>query len=362
MYVLSRVKSFFWVSVGTCLLLVLSFQVFSQGPQVFYKVWKAGDPATDQSTTKDPNNNNQPCHSGLWGWQGGGNNVRDDDFAAMVKPGVESGIYHFYSFSQCFGGGMFDELNALKGTHSGTSASLHNQLASYPLAKFDMVLQQLSYTGNGFDFTFAFERSMLLPGLASQKMATYAAANDPWGPNPNPFPERKGETQNSEQPVYFSSGAGATAVPLAPRRSNALAFLWSGEPNLIDQAQTAQMILYLRLLGYPISSIYVFYGLGMLPVANPVVTAFGPALNAAFYNDHIRQASSVILGVYFATKYALPAAQRPTYIVFFANDHGFNTCNNNGAAAPRQGGTGIPADTGASNGVGGGYSTSPPSE
>lgn len=353
---MARLRPLFALGGSASALLALSFQLFSQAPPA-YKVWTAGDKATDQGTTVDPNTN-MPCHSGVVGWNGG--NVRDDAFADMVKPGIDKYIYLFTSFSQCFGDGMFDELAALKGMQSGVSASLHNQLSNYPLATFVKETNTLVYTGNGFDFTFAFNRSMLLPGLGSQKMALFSATNDPWGPSGVTFPIRVGEKQGAEQPVYFASAAAAMTKPLSPRAKNAVVFLWSGQPNLIDQAQIAQMIQYLQMIGYPASSIYAFYGFGMLPLNNPVVLAFGAGRPAAFFNDHLRQANSAILAVYFATKFALPAADLPTYVAFFANDHGFNTCVNNGAATPRIGGDGIPLDMGDPNGVGGGYSTSPP--
>jgi len=339
-------------AVGLFLLGALAVQLTSQAPKKYYIRWQAGARNVDQSTEQVPQ------HSGLWSWKGT-DNVRDDDFANIVKPYLARGAYFFYSFSQCFGGGMFDELSGLGGLQSGISASTYNQKARYPST--GQVGGVFMYTGNGYDFTFAFLRSLLLPNLASERIAAFASANDPWGTNPNPFPPRKGETQNTETPVYFAQSAilaglaftepAEQSAPLAPQQKP-LALLWSGEPNQIDRDQTALMVRYLRLLGYPIDRIYVMYGQGQVAPNNPVAIAFanqfGALPNAAFMADHLRMATKKQLSAFLQSKFPNPDPQKisPAYVVFFANDHGFNTAFAGGAAVPRDGGSGVPADAG----------------
>ena len=355
-----RFRSLLFTAVAVCALFTLSIQLFSQAPPKFYVRWKAGLANVDQSTDAVAQ------HSGLWSWQGK-DNVRDDDFAKLVGPILATNVYFFYSFSQCYGGGMFDELSRLTGSQSGVSASRYNEKASYPLSKLDANTNRVVYTGNGYDFTYSFLRSMLMPWLASEKMASFSAADDPWGQNPNPIPGRMGETKGTEQPIYFaqteifittdSTGAAVVAqpagqaaqpyeetVPLAPQK-NGIAFLWSGQPNLIDQAQTALMIRYLRLLGYPIGRIYVLYGQGKVAPGNPVAQAFaanGVLPNNAFLTDHIRQALKKELSLMLLTV----GMKGANYVAFFSTDHGYNTALDAGGAAPREGAGGVPGDAG----------------
>jgi hypothetical protein len=372
----NRLRPFLVAGVSVGALLVLAFDLSSQIP-LPYLVWTAGNPATDQSTTVNPMDPKKgPCHSGLASWMGAGD-VLDTQFASLMAPYVQNGVYLFTAFMECFGDGMFDELNALGGMQSGVSAALHDQLATYPLAVYNKAANKVKYTGNGpnpgvyggGDFVYAFNRSMLLPVVASENMALWAATNDPWGQSAATYPVRMGETQFEEQPVYFFSKAAAMTQPLAPRPENALVFLWSGIPNLIDQAQVAQMIQYLRLLGYPPSSIYAFYGFGSLPKTNPIVTAFGNQ-TANFLKDHIRQANSTQLDLFFNLKVNKNFIfnRNPAYIAFFATDHGLNTCANPMVAAKIQVGNPIPpipVDEGTypsgTGGVGGDDSSDPPS-
>jgi len=106
------------------------------------KRWEAMEVEVDQSVDPVPQN------SGL----AGVNDVLlDHQLAEIVKPFVVNRKVKFiWVFSQCFGAGMFDELNALGGTQSGVSASHYDQCSKY---------QILRPQGNGVNFSTALYRS-----------------------------------------------------------------------------------------------------------------------------------------------------------------------------------------------------------
>ena len=74
----------------------------------WYRPWVAGG-AGDQSVAVPVQN------SGLVGWRGLAiNQVQDTDLANIARPAVQmQRVPAVWVFGQCFGGGMFDELNAL---------------------------------------------------------------------------------------------------------------------------------------------------------------------------------------------------------------------------------------------------------
>jgi hypothetical protein len=288
------------------------------GQVKYYKQWKAGDPMTDQSTTKDPANGNAPFHSGLVGWAN--QNVQDDMFAMLVLNGVNNDPVYantrfLWVFSQCYGGGMFDDLNRLASPQSGVSASLFNQTSRYPLALPN---------GNGFDFVYSYLLAMKNPNISSGNLATLAAKFDPWGLNPNPIPARGAEAQNTETPTYFSNMPPNTdRIPLAPQFLP-FVILWSGQPNTVDRDQTLQMVKQLKALGYQSGQIVLLFGSGKIDPMDPLAMYLA---GNGFVPQQFRQANprqlNTVLQKFFPKN---PNQQFFTnFIFFFANDHGFNT-------------------------------------
>jgi hypothetical protein len=342
--------------LATLLLLIVTHLAAQRPP--WYNRWRVGAPDGDQK--REPMAQN----SGLWSYKGL-DNIRDDQLAALVRQYRDKAVF-MWVFTQCFGAGMFDDLLSTGGAHVGMSASGYKQTARYPRPG-----------GNGYDFAVAFIRSLLQPSTAAQRLALFAAANDPFAGNPQPFPPRRGETPGLEQPWYFNSSdiivastadtsqyarafedarvaatalQGLDAVPVAPQAKKA-AILWSGQPRMTDGRQIAALITILRLLGYRPSDMFVLYGRGRLRAVAKPATPTTPAipvhpiiqamLNAGYtrpmINDYLRVASKRQYEMIVTSRFQNMPAD-PNYMFFFANDHGFNTAINNGGAAPREGG------------------------
>ena len=270
----------------------------------------------------DQNSANTKEHSGLvtWNYKKPGDEIQDTAFANMFKPLVQGGVPFLWVFSQCFGGGMFDELNVLGGVQSGISASSYRQRAIYQLPL---------PLGNGVNFSTAYIQAIRNNITTAEPMASKAADNDPWGPSPGPTPPRDLEIQNSEQPVYFTIGAGADALKLSDYKDNGVAILWSGEPDeVLDGAETSRLILELIRLKYKPTNIWVLYGSGKYSKGTDFV---GIAVNNNLPATQLRAATRKQLQA-VANKIVM---NNNNFVFFFANDHGWN--NARGGAVPRAG-------------------------
>jgi len=280
-----------------------------------YKMWVANG-AYDQNSAATGE------HSGLVTWDGGANGwIQDTDFAgaALFKPLVkDDGIPFVWVFSQCFGGGMFDELNGLGGTQSGVSASNFPQPAIYQLP---MPL------GNGANFSTAYILAIRDGITVAQPMALAAADDDPWGPSRNPDPPRDEFEKDLEQPIYFTTGAAADALDLKGHSKNGAVILWSGRPDIsLDGAEISRLIIEFVSLGYNQNNIWVLYGSGKYSKTKDLV---GIAVNIKkLPATQLRAATLKQL------KFVIAAIPKSDFVFFFANDHGYN--NRHGGIVPRQ--------------------------
>ena len=287
----------------------------------WYNPWVAGG-AGDQMSAA----NGQ--HSGLVAWQAP--NVQDADLANIVRnPIMQMGAQAVWVFGQCFGGGMFDELNALGGTQSGISASTFNQLANYPNPGPNPP------GGNGLDFVWAYINGMKVTPRA-ESIAAVGAGDDPFGPNNDPITPRGNEPIGAEQPWYFSTGAGADNLQVA-RQPRGIAVLWSGDPGIVDRDQIIKVVNTLTTtFGYQPKQIFVLYKSGMLPTGMG-----GDPLGNQLKNLNIvlRAATKKQLTNLFNQAFGANQMVKPNFIFFLANDHGFNTAMAP-AGAPKQGNNG----------------------
>ncbi|MFL5347149.1 MAG: hypothetical protein ACJ8AT_20380, partial [Hyalangium sp.] len=286
----------------------------------FFEIWAAGNPVTNQDSAVTG------ARSGLVGWRlvGAAGNVRDDQLAGMAAPAVQGGTRFIWAFGQCFGGGMFDELVALGGTQSGTSASRHNETSRYP---------KRPPNGVGHDWVTRYLGAMAA-GNTARTTAASAAANDPFGTNPGA--PRFMEVMGTEHPQYFSVGAGADNQMLF--QAGGIAILWSGQPTIYDRDQIVAALGKLVAMGYTRDRIFVYYGSGRLRQNHPIVQghiinpATGMLLNPPIT---LRAATQNALSGLFAMRFGPNAQCKPGSVFFLSNDHGFNTSINLGAAAPR---------------------------
>jgi hypothetical protein len=305
-------------SVMARVVLVLAVSAaLAQQAQEYFEIWTAADPDTDQDSMVSGD------HSGLVGWVavGANGNVQDDQLAGMAAPAVQRGTRFIWSFGQCFGGGMFDELVPLGGTQSGTAAARHDETAYYP-----------DPNGVGEDWVNFYVMSMVGGANTARAMAAAAAADDPFGTNPNAA--RITEVMSSEHPQYFSVGAGADGLTLRQYRRTGIAILWSGQPKIYDRDQIVAALDALVAMGYARDRIFVFYGSGKLQAGHPIVQG-----HMANFNPPItlRAATRRALGGLFMMKLGAMARCRPDFAFFLANDHGYNTGVNNGNPVPRDG-------------------------
>jgi hypothetical protein len=315
-----------WMVTGSALVLA-TLGALAQGMPPFFEVWAAGNANTDQNSLVTGD------HSGLVGWKGAGpaGEVWDDDLAAMAMPAVQGGTRFIWAFGQCFGGGMFDELVALGGTQSGTSAARHNETSRYP---------KRPPNGVGHDWVTRYVMAMGAAATA-RPTAAFAAANDPWGTNPGA--PRIMEAMGTEHPQYFSVGAGADNLML--HQPGGLAILWSGQPNLYDRDQIVAALNQLVAMGYTRDRIFVFYGSGVLRQNHPIVQGHMVDPNTGMPlvpSITLRAATLNALDGLFMARFGPAARCKPSSVFFLANDHGFNTAFNMGGAVPRDGDMGDP--------------------
>jgi len=288
-----------------------------------YVTWvKDGD--YDQSKQKDE-------HSGLVPWDYKTNGpIQDTEVADNVKPLVQDKQISFvWVFSQCFGGGMFDELNALGGTQSGVSASTYWQEAYY---------QVLRPLGNGVNFSTAYIEGLRDITKVAEPMASTAADNDPWGPSNNPTPSRTAaEMQGSEQPVYFTTGAAADALNVEDHKVDGAVILWSGQPTLpLDAVEIRQLVSQFVELGYNKTNIYVLYGQGHFSKTKHLV---GEVVETKLGGAQLRAATKKQLVKVMG---AIQNDDGIKFVFFFANDHGWNNMRGNDKS--RIGGNLYPTD------------------
>lgn len=314
-----------WMVAGSAVVLA-TLGALAQGMPPFFEVWAAGNANTNQNSLMTG------AHSGLVGWKGAGaaGDVRDDQLAGMAMRAVQGGTRFIWAFGQCFGGGMFDELIALGGTQSGTSAARHNETSRYP---------KRPPNGVGHDWVTRYVQAMG-GGAMARATAASAATNDPWGTNPGAL--RIMEAMGTEHPQYFSVGAGADNLLL--HQAGSLAILWSGQPNLYDRNQIVTAVSALVAMGYTRDRIFVFYGSGRLRQNHPIVQAhmLDPMGRPLVPSITLRAATFNALDGLFMARFAPAAMCKPGSVFFLANDHGFNTAINLGGAVPRAGDMGDP--------------------
>ncbi|HTV65775.1 MAG TPA: hypothetical protein VMD98_09230 [Bryocella sp.] len=290
-----------------------------------YEQWTVGG-LWDQDSAKTGQ------HSGLVTFDFAKNGpIQDTVFAASFQPLVQNkNISFVWVFSECYGGGMFDELNGLGGTQSGVSASAYFQEAYY---------QVLRPLGNGVNFSTAYIEGMRDVTTVAEPMASTAADNDPWGPSKNPNPPRSpSEAQFAEQPIYFSTGAAGDALDLKDHAADGAVILWSGQPKLpLDSVEIRALVLQFVALGYNPQNIYVLFGKGTLSgrkdlVGEVVKTDLSTKQLRAATNKQLQKVINVING-----------DDDIKFVFFFANDHGWNNVfAPNGL--PRVGGDLYPSD------------------
>ena len=293
-----------------------------------YAKWVAGGPC-DQSIAEPEQ------HSGLVPWDSKNNpEVKDTDLAKAAKPLVNRGVRFIWVFQQCFGGGMFDELNGLGGTQSGISASNFDAPAYY---------QILRPVGNGVHFATAYLEGMRDVFTRAKAMASVGADNDPWGPANNPNPPRVMgvEMQGLEQPVYFTTGDAADNIDLTTYPGTGVVILWSGEPAYpLDSIEIKQLIYKFVALGYQAKNIYVLYGKGFYSNKNNLVgKAVWDKLGNVQGPKQLRAATKKQLDKVFAELQGRPEVP---FVLFFANDHGYNDMM--GGVVPQEGGGEYPTD------------------
>jgi hypothetical protein len=248
----------------------------------------------------------------------------------MALPAVQGGTRFIWAFGQCFGGGMFDELVALGGTQSGTSAARHNETSRYP---------KQPPKGVGHDWVTRYVQAMG-GGAMARATAAFAAANDPFGTNP--AAPRFMEVMGTEHPQYFSVGAGADNLTL--HQAGGLAILWSGQPNLYDRDQIVSALNALVAMGYTRDRIFMFYGAGRLRQNHPIVQGhiLDPMGMPLVPGITLRAATLNALDGLFMARFGPAVMCKPSSVFFLANDHGFNTAVNMGDAVPRDGDMGDP--------------------
>ena len=302
------------ISRSACLVLLGLFLTTTVCLAADLEQWEAGKELVDQSTELDEE------HSGLVPWQGAV--VEDRDLEVIVKPFIDRGVKFVWVFSQCFGAGFFDELDKLKGTQSGVSASGYNQTSFY---------QRLRPEGNGVNFSTAYIEAMRSRSKAKD-LALAAAANDPWGPADKPTPPRSpAEKEDIEQPFYFSTGHKADKLSLNLRTGDdkdGLAILWSGTPRFPhDTVEINQLIHQLLDFGFKRQNIFVLYGRGKY---SPTGHLIGKTVNDLLrdVNEKAGKARQLRIATEKQLRGVLGTLVRPNspkLVFFFANDHGFNT-------------------------------------
>jgi hypothetical protein len=288
-----------------------------------------GNVPTDQS--KDQN---QPQQSFLAAWNQAAknpDNVYDADLKADTIQMRTQGVSDFmWVFGQCFGSGMFDDLNqAMLATQAGMSASTYNEGAYYP----DPKKKEVDFIDA---FLAGFNQLPLnkLP-VTAQNLAAYAAAQDGFGPNPK-------FNNLLEHPVFFSLNGGEK-LNLKDKANGGTAILYSGLPNVeVDNKQIALMIQQLTAYGFKLDHIFLLYKNGFVRFKagknNNNVTDLGnvvkkSGLGQGALKAQVRAADSTTLGDVVQNR--LPADTK--FLFFFANDHGGNTVIMGGAAIPRIG-------------------------
>jgi hypothetical protein len=274
-----------------------------------FTVWRRGDPATDQRA-KAPRQS-----SGLVTIERAPNDrLSDLRFSQIVAAHVDTALtmnpdsdFRFVgAFSECYGGGMFDEL--VSGfdnpTLAGvplllTSASRYDEVAYYPDAMHPT------------DWGWGLHQTLTGTGSALQ-LAIGAAELDDF------------RIDGSEHPQYIAV-SGGDQIALADTTSR-IAILWSGRPKRIDREQIRDIIL--SLVGdheIAPSRIYVFYGDGNLR-ANHELRQLQAALAMLTGSQFdIRRANESELLKLFNAAFNGGWASPPRLVFFFANDHGYNT-------------------------------------
>jgi hypothetical protein len=308
----------------------------------WYEKWRAATPGNpnpnDQgSIDTDPATPGiQPAHSGLSVWPGGGR-ISDEDLKNMAAP--LAGCTEFvWAMGQCFSGGFIDDLNANAGTQSITTACRHKEKAYYEI---------LPPAGNGKDWVFAYLDGIGAGNRTALAIATDAAANDPWGPNPAPVPARvaAGEVAGREHPQYFATAAAADGLKLtkmvgANQVGRGVAILYAGRPesnpanaNSRDRKAIADAVVKLKAIGFKGKQIYVFYGPGKVGAAHPLNAHIGGADSIT-----LRRANANNVGGLFNT---LAIGRKPEFVFWLSADHGWNDSVAAGAdVAPGGGGGG----------------------
>jgi hypothetical protein len=257
-------------------------------------------------------------HAGLVGRDGMATWVSDDDLARELSvhfgnAGHDVRLAAY--FSECFGGGMIDDIVYRFGNHEDlcdvpfllSSASRYDQVAYYPLPGIDdwgnALIAALAETGNAL-------------GLAWN-----AALNDTFAPF-------------DEMPQYIARNGGEN-LDVGAERDRGIAILWSGRPARPDGEQIAGMIANLRdAQGWSCDRIFVMYGDGQLPANHPIQMERGACgakqfvLSRAVKNQLVRLLNAAFLGGW---------NPKPEFVFFFANDHGYSTAVGGGAATPREG-------------------------
>lgn len=208
--------------------------------------------------------------------------VWDDVFTTWTAPLAAAGGQCHYVFSQCFGGGMAEEVTKPGGRISASSASRWDETANYAALPRNPPPQQ-GVNNSGRDWAQSYiNASKLVNGNPVPTAATATSAawgRDPWGTYPaNPqapfptLPRGPDERANAETAQYRDGQASGLTFNLQPNGvGRRFAVLWSGAPMTTDPNTNAARFddrdqildMYSTLVtqyNYNPANIFVMYG------------------------------------------------------------------------------------------------------
>lgn len=273
--------------------------------------------------------------------------IKDVDFASKIaRFTIADNTKLIWSFSQCFGGGLFDELSLENGVQSGASASRYSETSSY----------NVLLGGNRETWSSRYFAGIGNGQTPARAIAAFAARNDPWGPAKNPTdPPRTTEDPAVENPVYFTTGAAADALALNTAMGPAdggYAIFWSGHP--LERQDPANPTVKLtpdldeivrgvqKLLdnGWNPNRIHIFYFKGVVGAGHRLkgFRQGGMAVNVGIDRASQDKLSALFIDLYPANM----QLGRPKLLFFFVNDHGINPAYPGMARRGGEGGTDDP--------------------
>ncbi|MCW5754956.1 MAG: hypothetical protein KIT24_09655 [Phycisphaeraceae bacterium] len=245
-----------------------------------------------------------------------GKPIWDDELANYAKPLAMAGVKMAYGFGQCFGGGMIQDLVALGGDISATSATKWSRPAYYrestPPAAAAPVRPGLAFAAVANNHNYDWVDSYIQAnggGANHLNAANDAWRYDPFGTNPatNRGPNEMGGIEFGQ---FGQTAAGAAAgFNHGVAAANKFAILYSGKPNAIDGEQIVDAWnMLVGVYGYMPANIQVLYGAGVAPVGAP----------AAMVGQTVA-ATDVNMMIAYANLGGLTAMDQ---LFFLANDHG----------------------------------------